>query len=149
MFCDVLSFKFKHKIESRFDSEGPLHAVRRYGNKIIAYGIDLTDRSDVFLYNNLKFPTEKEAVEAFSRLAAHERACIPYHHNDLNRIHWAVDSTKILDEAAIHTGSYDIRRINQTKQQNSRVITRPPVEASDKKSFIKQLKKVWQIIKGN
>lgn len=118
------------------NSEAPLHPVNTTNNQLFAYGIDLIDCGDTFSYNNLKFPTSKEAADASSILESHQKACTPYQRNDFKRLHWAVDSLKILDKA------YTNKNIEKTNET-------PNATKNIKTSFIQRLKNAWQALKEN
>ena len=149
-------YTFKHHTNSRLNSEAPLHPLSLNGNRLSARGVDLLDCGDIFTYSNLEFPTAQEANKAYSKLLKHKQTCTPYPYkiNSLERLEWAVDSTKILDRATEYTGSDYIRGIVQPrtvakqaeKIQTNQVATTEKVENS---SFMLRLKNAWQVLKGN
>ncbi len=150
---DDLFYKFKHKTNPRLDSEAPLHPRSLKGNKLGAYGIDLLDCGDIYIYGNLRFPTAKEAGEAYSKLSEHAEKCypFPYATNSFDKLKWAVDSTKILDRATEYTGSDAIvygAGPSSVVKQSKQIQPTKTVKVS-KPSITQRIKNAWQALKGN
>ena len=94
----VLMLDHKPTINGSF--EGPLHAEDVAGKKLNVWGTDILDCGD-FVGFKLKFPSKKEAREAFDVLKNHEKS----KYDNFNRIAWAVDSTKIINKALDNSGN--------------------------------------------
>ncbi len=147
--CDELIYKFKHKASHRFDSEAPLHPASVKGNKLCACGVDLLDCGDWFYYD-LKFPTGQEAGKAYSILSKHEQICTPYQRNSFDRLKWAVDSTKVLNQAAEHTKELRVdAHMSTPVSKNSMTVQTTEVANHTKPSLVQRVKKAWQVLKGN
>lgn len=149
--------KLRSKITPQFDSEGPLFASRDCkGNKFNTYGRDLLDCGDWFSYD-LEFPTEQEAQKAYDKLLHFESKCTPYTAGSImDKIEWAVESTKILEKASEYAGAKSIRWRTEMPQSTTIISKKPAVtqepeitKGPAKSSFTQRLKNAWQALKGN
>ncbi len=148
-----LFYEFKHKTNHFLNSEAPLHPRTLNGNKLGAYGISLLDCGEIYTYENLRFPTTKEAEEAYSKLSEHAEKSrhISCAVNSFDNFKWAVDSTKILDRAAEYTGSDAIiygSSPSSVVKQPKPILPTETAKAS-KPSITQRIKNAWQALKGN